>query len=108
MRAKQLYFNEAVKPLSEIASTAYKADIYVFCVQHHRDHETFSVLNLSQWSFNVLTKPELEAAAKGSAAVSLAAIELPGYAAADYQGLGDAINSACTRASHLQASHEDG
>jgi hypothetical protein len=38
-----------------------QADVYVFCLLHHRDKETLDPLNLDQWTFYVLPTSELNA-----------------------------------------------
>jgi len=38
----------------------YNADIYVFCFQHEEDLARWNALDLSQWEFYVLRKPDLQ------------------------------------------------
>lgn len=37
-----------------------QADIYVFCLLHHKEQETINPMDLSQWTFYVVSKNQLE------------------------------------------------
>ena len=37
-----------------------QADIYVFCLLHHKDKDTINPMDLSQWTFYVISKNQLE------------------------------------------------
>jgi hypothetical protein len=102
LRAKELYFSEAVKPLAAMAAKDYKADLYALRVQHHKEHETFSVLNLSQWSFYVLTREELRQCAKNGDSVGLNTVVRNGFAAIAYSDLGAELFSAAARGNKSQ------
>ena len=41
-------------------ATTYNADVYVFCCQTSPDAATWSALDLDQWEFYALSKPQLE------------------------------------------------
>lgn len=50
------------------------ADVYVFCVHTHKDQETISPLDLSQWEFYVLSTKRLDAKAPHQKSISLNAL----------------------------------
>jgi len=37
-----------------------QADVYVFCLLHHKEQDTINPMDLSQWTFYVVSKEELE------------------------------------------------
>ncbi len=41
------------------ASQKRRADVYVFCLLHHRDKQTVDPLNMDQWEFYVLSTKEV-------------------------------------------------
>jgi hypothetical protein len=56
LKAKEVYYSDAVKPYKDLAALAYKADIYVLVLQHHKEHLSFDILDMNQWSFYILTR----------------------------------------------------
>lgn len=97
LRAKELYYSEAVTPLAEIGDARYKADVYVLALQHHRDHGTFSVLDLAQWTFYVLTRDELDTCASGGKSVSLPTLVRHEVAGIPFSELRGALQAASVR-----------
>ncbi|MFA5312223.1 MAG: hypothetical protein WC375_02755 [Methanomassiliicoccales archaeon] len=76
LKAKELYYSEAVKKLSDLAVTAdYKSDIYILALFRHQDHATLDILDMDQWCFWVLTKNQLKELSKNRSSVSLALLE---------------------------------
>lgn len=71
-----------------------QADVYVFCVLHHLDPETLDPLNLTQWSFYVLSTKQLNAKLGEQKTVGLSRLRNIGARQATYNGLNDAIRSA--------------
>lgn len=52
------------------------ADVYVFCLLHHKDKQTVDPLNLNQWEFYVLPTSQLNSYTGGKKAISLTALRL--------------------------------
>jgi len=75
LKAKTLYWSSAVSEKIEDEVPEYKSDIYVLSLLKHKDPETLDILDLSQWSFYVLSKEELSIIADNSSAVSLYRLE---------------------------------
>ena len=77
LKARELYWSEAVKPYSEIQriNKEYKSDIYVFALFKHQATETLDILDLDQWCFFVLSKDEVARISKNGNSVSLYNLE---------------------------------
>jgi len=76
LKAKELYYSEAVTRLSDLNTTAdYKSDIYVLALFKHQDHETLDILDMDQWCFYVLTKQKLREVSKDRATATLAQMQ---------------------------------
>lgn len=72
LKAKELYYSEAVTKLSDLNKTAdYKSDIYILALFKHQDHATLDILDMDQWCFYVLTKERLREISKNRSSVSL-------------------------------------
>ncbi len=72
LKAKELYYSEAVTKLSELNKLAdYKSDIYVLALFKHQEHATLDILDMDQWCFYVLSKDELRNISKNRASVSM-------------------------------------
>lgn len=79
LKAKELYYSEAVTKLSELSKTKdYKADVYVLSFVHHTDPETLNILDLNQWSFFVLSREEIQRISKNGNSVSLTRLKKEG------------------------------
>ena len=71
LKAKELYWSEAVKKMSELKSADYKSDIYVLALLKHQDHATLDILDMDQWCFWVLSKEKIREITKNGNSVSL-------------------------------------
>ncbi len=72
LKAKELYYSEAVTKLSELNKLAdYKSDIYVLALFKHQEHATLDILDMDQWCFYVLSKEMLREISKDRSSVSL-------------------------------------
>jgi hypothetical protein len=74
----------------ESAEATYNADIYVFALHTAEDHETYSALNLSQWTFWVLTRAVI--AARGLASISLQTLRALAGDSVSFEDLASAIS----------------
>lgn len=72
LKAKEIYWSEAVKPYKELKESAYKADLYIFALLHHKDHASLDLLDMDQWSFYILSKEELIRITNNGDSISLA------------------------------------
>ena len=59
LKAKELYYSEAVKPFKELGVADYKSDVYVLALLKHKDHATLNILDLDQWDFYVLSRDQI-------------------------------------------------
>jgi len=76
LKAKELYYSEAVTKLSELSKLAdYKSDIYVLALFKHQEHATLDILDMDQWCFYVLSKEKLRELSGGRSAISMAKLE---------------------------------
>jgi len=75
LKAKELYYSDAVKKLSELKSADYKSDVYILALFKHQDHSTLDILNMDQWCFYVLSKDKLKEITKNGNSVSLARLQ---------------------------------
>lgn len=71
LKAKELYYSDAVKKLSELKSADYKSDIYVLALLKHKDHATLDILDMDQWCFYVLSRDQMRDASKDKGSISL-------------------------------------
>jgi hypothetical protein len=71
LKAKEVYYSGAVKPYGDLAELAYKADIYVLALQHHKEHSSFDILDMRQWSFYILTRSRIAQIASDGKSVSI-------------------------------------
>jgi hypothetical protein len=51
------------------------ADVYVFCLLHHKDKETVDPLNLDQWKFYILSTKELNDYKRSQHSITLNSLE---------------------------------
>jgi hypothetical protein len=79
LKAKELYWSEAVKPFKDIGEADYKADVYVLAVLSHQESTTLNLLDMDQWAFYVLSRQQLKEAANNSSRVALARLAKLGY-----------------------------
>jgi len=95
LKARELYWSEAVKPYSEIQSVnkEYKSEIYVFALFKHQLVETLDILDLDQWCFFVLPKEEVARISKNGNSVSFYALEKNNINPVSFGELKEKINS---------------
>lgn len=72
LKSKEVYYSEAVKSFSDLAAINYKADIYILALQHHKEHSSFDILDMQQWSFYVLSRETVANITNNGMSVSLA------------------------------------
>lgn len=75
LKAKTIYWSDAVSSFKTNEEKEYKSDIYVLSLLHHKESETLDILDLNQWSFYILSKEKLKAVSKNRGAVSLVLLE---------------------------------
>lgn len=93
LKAKELYYSEAVTKLSELSKTKdYKADVYVLSFVHHTDPETLNILDLNQWSFFVLSREEIKEISNNKSSVSLARLARNNIQPISFQELPDHLS----------------
>lgn len=68
-----------------------QAQVYVFCLLHHREQETINPMDLSQWTFWVLPTSALDERAGSRASVTLAQLAHWGAVEAPFGGVRAAI-----------------
>ena len=71
LKAKSLYWSDAVKKFVQDEEPDYKADIYVFALINQKDQDRLDLLDLGQWCFYVLTKERLREITKDGSSISL-------------------------------------
>jgi hypothetical protein len=76
---------------SVIPITDYKSDIYVLCLQHHKDHITFEIRDISQWTFFVLSRSAIREAARDGNSVGLNALMARGIRGVTFGELGATV-----------------
>lgn len=67
------------------------ADVYVFCVLHHRDKRTLDPLDLGQWTFYVVPTRTLDEQRPGQKRIRLSSLRRLSPVQADYAGLAEAV-----------------
>lgn len=51
------------------------ADIYIYCLLHHKDQNTINPMDLSQWSFYVLSRKDLDNYTRSQHSITLRSLE---------------------------------
>jgi hypothetical protein len=74
------------------AGRLYNADVYVFCVQTAKDHESYDQFSVAQWGFYVVPKTALEKL--GYQSVGLATVQRISRGVVAFDALKDAVRSA--------------
>lgn len=94
LKARELYWSEAVKPYSEVQSVnkEYKSEIYVFALFKHQVAETLDILDLEQWCFFVLSRDEVARISNNGNSVSLYSIEKNNIEPVSFNSLKAKIN----------------
>lgn len=91
LKAKELYYSEAVKKLSELKSSDYKSDIYVLALFKHKDAATLDILDMDQWCFWVLKRDRIKEITKDGNSVSLTKLEKLDIASIGFGNLAKSI-----------------
>ena len=94
LKAKEVYYSEAVKSHKDLATVAaYKADIYVLALQHHKEHASFDILDMQQWSFYVLSRDQISSITNNGSSVSILRLEKHGIQAVPFEGIRQKIEA---------------
>ena len=70
------------------------AEVYVFCLHHHKDQGTINPLDMSQWTFYILPTATLDRMAGDQATIGIHSLERIGAQRVCYEGLCQAIKTA--------------
>ncbi|MBL3675891.1 MAG: hypothetical protein JKP92_00040 [Alphaproteobacteria bacterium] len=68
-----------------------QADVYVFCLLHHRERESIDPLNMDQWTFYVMSAADLDAGLGTQKSLSLARLCALGAQEVPFEELDKAI-----------------
>lgn len=94
LKAKELYYSEAVTKLSELNKLAdYKSDIYVLALFKHQEHATLDILDMDQWCFYVLSKEKLREISKDRSSVSLVLLKKNNVEPISFEDIRDTIET---------------
>lgn len=69
-----------------------QSDVYVFCVQNHKEQETLNTLDLKQWEFYILRTNKLNEACGGQKHIGIKKLLKLGAIKADYENMYRLIN----------------
>ena len=70
------------------------AEVYVFCLHHHKDQDTINPLDLSQWTFYILPTATLDRMAGDQKGIGIGGLERIAAQRVSYDGLCQAIRTA--------------
>lgn len=70
------------------------ADVYVFCVLHHKEQNTINPLDLAQWEFYVLSTHVLDSQRPTQKSIALSPLRKLGAHLSDFAGLREAVTIA--------------
>ena len=70
-----------------------QADVYVFSLLHHKDKETVNPMDLSQWTFYVVSTNQLDDVCGEAKSISLSGLKKLGPIACDFDGLRRAVEA---------------
>lgn len=70
-----------------------QADIYVFCLLHHKDKDTIKPMDLSQWTFYVVSTKQLEEVLPERKSITLGKLTKLNSKKCGYSELKETINS---------------
>jgi hypothetical protein len=87
--APTLYWDEQTRTSDD--EKKRQADIYVFCLLHHKEQETLDPMDLDQWTFFVLPTQKLNEQLGGQKELGLAALGRLQARECSFAGLADAI-----------------
>ncbi|MGW2084640.1 hypothetical protein [Streptomyces sp. NPDC001880] len=80
------------------ADVLRRADVYVFCLLHHREKQTLDPLDLDQWTFYVLPTQVLDERCRLQKTITLSSLERLKPLKSGFVGLPEAV-SACAEVS---------
>jgi hypothetical protein len=75
LKAKELYYSDAVKKMSELKLADYKSDIYILSLLKHQDPITLDILDMDQWCFWVLSREQIKDITKNGNSISLSKLQ---------------------------------
>lgn len=70
-----------------------QADIYVFCLLHHKDKDTINPMDLSQWTFYVISTSQLERELPERKSITLGKLTKLSHKECSFNDLKEIINS---------------
>jgi len=68
-----------------------QADVYVFCLLHHKDKDTINPMDMSQWTFYVVTKDQLEQKYPKAKSIGLSRLKKMSPEVCEFNGLRKAV-----------------
>ena len=93
LKAKEIYWSEAVKSYKELAESSYKSDFYVFALFKNKEHATLDILDRDQWDFYVLSRTQLAEGINNGGSISLERLVKLGYEPKSFDELKHAIEN---------------
>ncbi len=63
------------------------ADVYIFCLLHHKDQDSINPMELSQWTFYLVLTKDLDAVIPMQKSISISTIEMLPHRKCDYAKL---------------------
>ncbi|MHC4535753.1 MAG: hypothetical protein ACYS6K_17525 [Planctomycetota bacterium] len=63
------------------------ADIYVFCLLHHKDKDTINPMDMSQWTFYIVSKDKMEQIYSKAKSIGLSKLKKLNPEVCDFNGL---------------------
>lgn len=73
------------------------ADVYVFCLLNHKDQETLNALDLSQWSFFIISTEELDRKIGDQQSLSLSRVRGIGAKEIPFENLADTVQQVANK-----------
>lgn len=70
-----------------------QADVYVFCLLHHKDKKTINPMDLSQWTFYVVSTKRLDKDCPNMKTISLSRLKKFNPIVCNFDGLKEAVES---------------
>lgn len=70
-----------------------QADVYVFCLLHHKDKETINPMDLSQWTFYVVSTKKIEQTCQNVKSISLSRLRKLNPIVCNFDGLKEAVEN---------------
>jgi len=70
-----------------------QSDVYVFCLLHHEDKKTINPMDLSQWTFYVVSTKKIEQTCQNIKSISLSRLRKLNPIVCNFDGLKEAIEN---------------